>query len=251
MNTNSNQHYSLAESQNPEPEHKYSQATNITCDKSSCPFPNRCTIDQKVCICAPEYAELNLYKNELNLAIQTQNSLSMSNIRPNSTNSTILNNALNQTESKSNPITTVSFIQKSQVLADDLNTKTSTNTDAIIPNSIDTAQQKVVYCVYKRVNQMNYFLLEFFLNSGIGHLLAKHYIIGGVKMGLVLLPWVLFWIINIFTSASSECVKDPSGRGTWTMFIFLFISFSWWVVDAILIGMKILPDGNGVPLLYW
>jgi len=111
--------------------------------------------------------------------------------------------------------------------------------------------QKRNYCNYLRIKQSIYFILEFLFNIGAGHFYAKNYLLAALKMGLVLLPWTIIFILIISGVSGSECFKDIAFCGTATAFFFVCVSVIWWIVDAILIGMKYYTDGNGVPLLSW
>ena len=122
------------------------------------------------------------------------------------------------------------------------------NTDTKTPSQ---GSQNIEYCKYKRKKQIVYFLLEFFLNIGAGHLYAGNYLIGGVKLGLVFLPCFILCVLLCIGVVATDNIKEIAGVGA-CLGILVACSVSiWWLVDAILIGIRKYKDGNGVPLQSW
>jgi len=100
-------------------------------------------------------------------------------------------------------------------------------------------------CSYIQKKQLTAFLLEFFLNFGVGHFYRGVWWLGLIKILLILvLPIVL-----CVTFKSCEVLK-PSAMIAFLILIPLLM-FIWWLVDAILFGINSYKDVNGVPLESW
>ena len=89
-----------------------------------------------------------------------------------------------------------------------------------------------VYCTYKQHSQLACFLWELLLNLGIGHLIIKEYIIGCIKMVVMIIPCAitLFGLCGV--------LKTGFGHGTTAnvssalRIIFGVVAFAWWLTDA-------------------
>lgn len=127
----------------------------------------------------------------------------------------------------------------------ELNKKLQTGEKRIIP-TVD-----YVYCAYRRKSQLLYFLLEFILNIGVGHLYAGNLGIGISKMTLVFLPCVVFSLLICLGVMSSSKIADMAVYGYCLVFSAICAITLWWLVDIILIAIGYYSDGNGVPLQSW
>jgi len=127
---------------------------------------------------------------------------------------------------------------------------TNISSNSIIKTDSEETE-KIIYCAYERKRQTVYFLLEFLLNIGAGHFYSNNYLLAALKFGLVFFPWTFICVTILASIAGSVTFKDIRGFATCLAFMFICLSGIWWITDAILIGMKFFPDGNGVPLLTW
>ena len=118
-------------------------------------------------------------------------------------------------------------------------------------NKVRVNQTIPVYCNYKRKSQLVYFLLEFLLNIGVGHLYAGNFLLGGLKIGLVFLPCITFIVLFCLGIVVAENIKEIAGIGACIGILVACTVSIWWLVDAILIGIGIYKDGFGVPLQSW
>lgn len=107
------------------------------------------------------------------------------------------------------------------------------------------------FCTYKRKSQLVYFLLEFILNIGAGHLYASNYTLGVIKMILVFLPCVLFSLLICMGVMSSSKIADMAVFGYCLVVASVCAIVIWWLVDVILIAIGYYTDGNRVPLIPW
>ena len=100
-------------------------------------------------------------------------------------------------------------------------------------------------CDYLQKNQLTPFLLELFLNMGIGHFYIESWWLGALKMIILLIVpailCILLFALKFF----------KTHLWWWTAIVFLTTSFVWWFIDLILFGTNNYNDGNGVPLLSW
>jgi hypothetical protein len=111
------------------------------------------------------------------------------------------------------------------------------------------AKEIKLFCSYTRKSQLVYFLLEFILNMGAGHLYAGNNSIGAAKMTLVFLPCFVFWIMMCLGGSSKIAEMAVCG---YCLVITAICAISiWWLVDVILISIGGYTDGNGVPLMQW
>ena len=100
-------------------------------------------------------------------------------------------------------------------------------------------------CNYRQYDQVIPFLLEFFLNFGLGHFLIRSLWVGTLKMIILLIiPAILCTILFALHFFKTSL-------WWWTTSFFIIIAFIWWIVDAILFGTNYYYDGNSVPLLPW
>jgi len=107
------------------------------------------------------------------------------------------------------------------------------------------------YCSYKKKNQLVYFLLELFLNIGVGHFYAGNYLLGGLKITIVFLPCLLVCVMVCLGVAITDKISNIFSFGFCLVCLLGFGQFIWWLVDLIIIGIGKYTDGNGVPLNPW
>jgi hypothetical protein len=107
------------------------------------------------------------------------------------------------------------------------------------------ASASKAFCQYQRKKQLTYFLLEFFLNIGAGHLYAGNVLLGILKLLIVILPCLGYCVFM--------CVSSNKDNGTVKALSSLFgcVASIWWLTDLILIGTRHYDDGNTVPLAPW
>ena len=107
------------------------------------------------------------------------------------------------------------------------------------------------YCQYERKKQKTYMLLEGMLGFGVGHLVNKHYILGGIKMCL---PFIACFVAYLFNASCTAKVKH-NGHVQYFFFVVSFSAFIAYVLlylfDILMILFRKYQDGNGVPLLEW
>jgi hypothetical protein len=131
-----------------------------------------------------------------------------------------------------------------------LNKKNGNSTNSKNTNNSSTISKDkdkdYIYCNYKRKNQNIYFILEFLLNCGAGHIYAKNFLIGTIKSGLMFLIYFLL----ILSMILSFCGKT-SNFFAFSFVILIPVALAIWVADSVLIGLDFYSDGNGVPLIPW
>jgi thiol:disulfide interchange protein len=110
-----------------------------------------------------------------------------------------------------------------------------------------------VYCSYRKKNQLVYFLLELLLNVGAGHFYAGNFLLGGIKLALMFVPCVAFFVLACLGIVAPNKLSGVFSFGFWFCFVCLFSCgvTVWWLVDVILIATRKITDGNGVPLNPW
>jgi hypothetical protein len=168
----------------------FSKAININCTQNNCRFPNYCSKDRDVCLCANTHAEL-IYNNK-----------------------------------------------RSKIIEESINSKY---------NNKNIKE----FCLYKRKNQIIYFLLELIFNCGIGHIYAGNLINGIIKMVLVIMPCLIFMAMILMGIMSSSKIADMSVIGYCINLTLICALLAWWIVDIVLIATGFYVDGNGVPLINW
>jgi len=103
-------------------------------------------------------------------------------------------------------------------------------------------------CNYKKKKQVVTFLLEFFIPFGAGHLYAKNYAMGIIKLLYFVLSCCLFGLVRLLSKKTEE-------NNTFILLLSLLGCITcigvivWQLTDIILIGLNRYSDGNGI-LLY-
>ena len=114
-----------------------------------------------------------------------------------------------------------------------------------------TSYQGQAFCAYRKKNQLVYFLLELLLNLGAGHFYAGNYVLGGLKVALIFVPCIAFFVMLCLGIAVADKLEAVFSLG-FLLICLLSCGISvWWLVDIILIGTRKYRDGNGVPLNPW
>jgi len=106
-----------------------------------------------------------------------------------------------------------------------------------------------IYCNYKRKIQNVYFILEFLVNFGLGHIYAHNYLIGICK-GLFVSICLLLMSLNYI---SIKCFKNDlyGNKSKYIIGILIVIITSIWILDSLSISLGFYTDGNGIPLVNW
>ena len=110
---------------------------------------------------------------------------------------------------------------------------------------------KDVYCQYEQHKQLTSFLLELFLNLGIGHFVIGQNLMGTFKLIIMLVPFILLILSKVglikfgfkegYVGITFAIVAIAFGVG----------AFAWWLTDAIMFGLNKYRDRNEVPLKKW
>jgi hypothetical protein len=108
-----------------------------------------------------------------------------------------------------------------------------------------------VYCQYEQHKQLTSFLLELFLNLGIGHFVIGQNLMGTFKLIIMLVPFILLILSKVglikfgfkegYVGITFAIVAIAFGVG----------AFAWWLTDAIMFGLNKYRDRNEVPLKKW
>ena len=107
------------------------------------------------------------------------------------------------------------------------------------------------YCQYAQHKQLTSFLLELFLNLGIGHFIIGQNLLGSFKLIIMLAPFILLILHKV------GLIKFGFKEGyVGTTFAIVAIAFgvgafAWWLTDAIKFGLNKYRDRNEVPLKKW
>ena len=107
-------------------------------------------------------------------------------------------------------------------------------------------------CSYKQFNQLNSFLWELLLNSGIGHMIIGKFVPGIVKLSLSL---ILFTLCVLYYGNFIKTDEEKKNKIEMNIIISIYLcflcSFIWWVVDAFCFGFNKFKDVNNFPLMHW
>jgi hypothetical protein len=108
-----------------------------------------------------------------------------------------------------------------------------------------------VYCQYEQHKQLTSFLLELFLNLGIGHFIIGQNLMGSFKLVIMLVPFILL-ILGKFNVVKFG-FKEGNVGTTFAIIANAFGvgAFAWWLTDAIKFGLNKYRDRNEVPLAKW
>ena len=108
----------------------------------------------------------------------------------------------------------------------------------------DLKQEK--FCSYHQRRQVTFFLLEFFLPFGIGHLCNGRIIYGVIKL-LVFLAIILTDVITkIVLISKNERGTKPANI---ISFVYYFILILWQAYDVTMIGFNKFTEQNNVPYI--
>ena len=112
---------------------------------------------------------------------------------------------------------------------------------------------QTIKCCYLQKNQLNAFLLEFFIGFGTGH-----FYIGNTNLALTKLLCNILFYCYCYLVALCIYVKDESEEThiiqkilNSFVIIVIFAFCAWWIVDLIFFGFNIYKDSNEIPLNSW
>ena len=101
-----------------------------------------------------------------------------------------------------------------------------------------TTYESSYLCDYEQKDRLVYFLLEFVLSFGIGHLYAENYIFGSIKMGC----YLIIFGIYLFKYSKKKGIDAARIR------LFLMLLFAiWQLIDGLFIFNGVYTDGNNRP----
>ena len=129
------------------------------------------------------------------------------------------------------------------------------NLEIFINNNINSVNNSNLYCRYKMKSQIIAFILEIIFIAGIGHFYMMRIFHGLLKLLLVFILSLIYFIIK---KNNSE-VKFYSGENNSTKNLLLNISMvllisgllAFQIYDLIMIGSNLYLDGYGIPLISW
>ena len=114
-----------------------------------------------------------------------------------------------------------------------------------IPGNANAPKISKETCSYIQKQQLVAFLLELFLNSGIGHFYTGLWWLGLIKLLIVGITPIVFCFLLC-------CVAAFNKSEYWYISLaFGLLSGIWWLVDLILYGIGWYYDGNDIPLKPW
>ena len=113
-------------------------------------------------------------------------------------------------------------------------------------STIDSTKHGDFYCNYKKKSQVVAFLLEFIMSFGSGHFYVGNYIIGVLKMIFTAFTCLLFCQFHSLIKITE--VKRYIRKVELTC---LCIWAGWQVLDAVVLGLGLINDSNGIAMKGW
>ena len=108
------------------------------------------------------------------------------------------------------------------------------------------------FCTYKQFNQIESFLWEILLNSGIGHMIIGKFFPGICKLSLSIFLFTLCVLYyGNFLKFDDDKKKEIEIKIIISIYLCFLCSFIWWVVDAFIFGFNKYNDINNYPLNHW
>lgn len=103
-----------------------------------------------------------------------------------------------------------------------------------------------LYCSYKQKSQLNFFLTEFFVPIGIGHILNGRIFYGLIKCSVV----VGLFMIDLISKCVLLCGKERGAKFPNYITFFYFAIFVFWqAYDITMIGFNKFKEENNVPYI--
>lgn len=121
------------------------------------------------------------------------------------------------------------------------------------------SEEAEVKCCYKQKKQLTAFVLEMIFSLGVGHFYSGHTFLGVFKMitiSLIELSMIVYSCIIYNEDHLRKGNKNTKWSifhliGTIFMFLGCFVFLLWQIVDAVMFGLNLYKDENGIELVPW
>ena len=118
-----------------------------------------------------------------------------------------------------------------------------------------------VKCCYKQKKQLTAFILEMIFSLGVGHFYRGHTFFGLLKMITISFIELLMIVYSCIVYNGEHLRKGGrEEKAKWSIFnlvgtIFMFLGcfafLLWQIIDAVMFGLNLYKDENGIELVPW